>query len=439
MGTQREPPEPPADDQFTRIALDRHGARYTQRLLLNTISALVALVVILATLPVTLPLGRRVLTQLFPPPPYRGTYAYVSTQIGFVLALRSNDGTVHCRVTSSHYDGEVEVADGSVITVQPEINNQQPAERIVALSASDGQVRWSAPPTQHTLQLLGTEGGAVYAVETPSLETATPSPTTLLAYDAATGKLRWQYMTPNSTSVGLAPTFNGLTPSLRAGTLYFSGPGGGPEPSDMLTALDLATGKPRWQSPVSLSGRVVAGDASLVYVLSSSAFEAVSATTGVLRWQRGDVVSIWNSSLGPTAVPTGVPLLLSTYTGYAGLDSATGAVRWQGTWPYDDYVSPGGAYNPLPEDPALGDGRYYWFDGATAFAMSSATGKILWQTSVPYSLVTPGASGSSEYYIGGTLYCIADNQIVALDGATGSLRWSQVTAAGAVDGLQVAP
>jgi outer membrane protein assembly factor BamB len=74
-------------------------------------------------------------------------------------------------------------------------------------------------------------------------------------------------------------------------------------------------------------------------------------------------------------------------------------------------------------------------------AMSSTIGKILWQTPVQYHPIGlgDGPRYSSSYYAGGTFYGLEDNQIFAIDGASGKLRWSQVTGAGVVAALQVAP
>jgi hypothetical protein len=109
VGTIGTQPDPWADDELERVALDRRGARFSQHRLLNRLSALVAAVAVLATLTLWLPLGRHVLTQLFPLPPYRDTYAYLATGSGFLLALRSSDGVVHWRSASNNYDSEVEV------------------------------------------------------------------------------------------------------------------------------------------------------------------------------------------------------------------------------------------------------------------------------------------------------------------------------------------
>jgi outer membrane protein assembly factor BamB len=207
----------------------------------------------------------------------------------------------------------------------------------------------------------------------------------------------------------------------------------------MLTAVDAGTGAVRWQ--VSLpQGTVpaVVGGPVTVGLPDGTQLTAYDATTGKAHWQRNDALSIWQAPNPLSALPASDPLLVSTYTGYAGLDPATGAVRWTGTWPNKEYDSLGGAYNPAPMDPASGDGRYYWFDGQTAFAMASATGAILWTTSAPEQAGGSRTGGATEYYAGGMLYGIEGNQITAFDGATGQLRWSAVTDAGQVTALHVA-
>jgi outer membrane protein assembly factor BamB len=480
MGAKGTLPDPSTGDDLAHVALDRRGARYSQRRLLNRLSLLVVVVAILTTLPLWLPLGRQALVTLFPPPPYRGSSVYLATQSGFLLALRASDGAVRWRTSSNASDGELVVAGGNVITVERAAQGQQVGERIVARATATGQMRWSSPPTQLTATLLGVADGAVCALEEPSSEFG---PSQLLALDARSGQVRWRYPLPDPPILPLGVNElagNGSTPQE---TLYVGDSDATTGFSQTLTALDLRTGHARWQ--VKQAGTVLAASASLVYIQVDSgsgaqeastllALDALThqtrwrlavpqaaqmllvgddlvedlgpsaglrvydATTGALRWQRAGVMFIGQASA--SGLTSGAPILVATGAGYAGLDPDTGAVDWEGVWPYAQNTSPSVEESPPSVTPILGDGRYYWFSGPTAFAVSSATGALIWRTAAPNQpAISAQSLDSFSEYAGGELYGVEDNRVFAFDGASGKLRWSQVTGAGLVKTLQVAP
>jgi outer membrane protein assembly factor BamB len=489
MGATGMLPDPSTGtDDLAYVALDRRRARYSPRRLLNRLSLLVAVVVLLATFPLWLPLGRHALATLFPPPPYRGTSVYLATQSGFLLALRTSDGTVRWRTPSHAADGELIVAGGNVITVERVVQGQQTDERIVARATTTGQVRWSSPLTQLTVGLLGTEGGTVCAVEAPDLAempSSTPGLSQLLAFDARSGQLRWRYLLPSPPALPSAVTeFSGSGPTPLPETLYVGTSGTYADTPQTLTALDLRTGHAHWQ--VEQAGAILAASASLVYLQLGSGSEAqeattllaldalthqvrwkvalpqpahpvlagndlvvtvlgpstvllaYDATTGAPRWKRAGVFFIGQASLPGLAASD--PLLVNTGAGYAGLAPAAGEVEWESAWPYPQTSSPNGGDNPPFGAPALGDGRYYWFSGPTAFAVSSGTGTLLWRTSVPNQpAISSDSPATFSEYAGGELYGVEDNELFSLDGASGKLRWSQVISVGLVTTLQVAP
>jgi outer membrane protein assembly factor BamB len=478
METKGMLPDPSTgDDELAYVALDRRAARYSQRRLLNRLSLLVAVVVLLATLPLWLPLGRRALTTLFPPPPYGGTSVYLSTQSGYLLALRTSDGAIRWRTSSTTSDGELIVADGNVITVERVAQGQEMAERIVARATATGKPRWSSPLTQLTVELLGTAGGAVCAVEMPSLA---PGPSQLLAFDARTGQLRWRYPLPSPPSLPLSVldvAGNGST-SLPE-TLYVGTSGTTPDAPQTLTALDLRTGhalaggavrdgpggerlaglppveqwiggpegrhapgagrrhhQVRWQVALPQPAQVwlVGNDLVETALGPSTALEIYDATTGTLRWQRAGAFFI-GVAITP-ALAASDPLLVDTGAGYAALNPATGAIDWEGAWPYAQSSLSGGGDVPPFVPPVLGGGRYYWFNGPTAFTVSSATGKLVWRESVPNQPAISSDSPSTfTEYAGATLYGVEDSQLFALDGASGKLRWSQAISGGIVTTL----
>ena len=259
--------------------------------------------------------------------------------------------------------------------------------------------------------------------------TTADTPQTLTALDLRNGQARWQLEQP------------GAILAASASLVYLQVSKSEAQQATTLVALDAITHQVRWRVafPQEVQVALVGNDVA-VNVIMSNTLQVYDATTGALRWQRAGASSIWHVTTDVIGLAASDPLLVDTGAGYVGLDLATGAVQWEGTWPPVQNSLPGLGMSDVTADPTLGDGRYYWFSGTTAFAMSSATGKLLWHTSVPYPPFGGlGSPFSFSEYAGGTVYGVYDNQLFALDGASGRLHWSQVIRGDRVTRVQVAP
>jgi outer membrane protein assembly factor BamB len=101
----------------------------------------------------------------------------------------------------------------------------------------------------------------------------------------------------------------------------------------------------------------------------------------------------------------GVTVIGGEPTNVKALVPATGQVRWTA-------VLPGGPYNPL----AAGGGRLYVASGGPVYALSLATGAVLWQRN-------GGAFGGGATFVPGALFVPDGTRLEALDPATGAVRW----------------
>jgi outer membrane protein assembly factor BamB len=169
-----------------------------------------------------------------------------------------------------------------------------------------------------------------------------------------------------------------------------------------VTAVDAATGTPRWtyDPPLGEVSRnaVAAGD---VVCFGTGAVRAIGAADGRSRWT------------APVAaergfVATGGVLVCATLYEVNGIDAATGQRRWRIEVPQQ------------PADPRAGDGAAYVCDATgTIRAVRVADGTVLWQR--------PGMGSTGPPWVAadtGAMYYSADGEVRAHDAATGAPKWT---------------
>ncbi|MFJ5811814.1 serine/threonine-protein kinase [Streptomyces sp. NBC_01426] len=141
--------------------------------------------------------------------------------------------------------------------------------------------------------------------------------------DPANGSVLWSV--PGSASTRLAARDN--TPS-HAGGLVLAVASG----SEVLEALDPASGTRRWRHELPDGARVVPVGARVLIVAPNGNVAALDAATGATGWtkQIGGVGSVWTAGPGPSGEPV---LYVSTTDGAGGstqlseVDPASGSVR----------------------------------------------------------------------------------------------------------------
>jgi outer membrane protein assembly factor BamB len=169
-----------------------------------------------------------------------------------------------------------------------------------------------------------------------------------------------------------------------------------------VTAVDAATGTPRWvyDPPLGEVSRnaVVAGD---VVCFGTGSVRAISAADGRPRWT------------APVAaergfIATGGVLVCATVYEVNGVDVVTGQPRWRVDVPQQ------------PADPRAGDGATYVCDATgTIRAVRVADGAVLWQR--------PGMGSTGPPWVAadtGALYYSADGEVRAHAAATGAPKWT---------------
>jgi len=199
-----------------------------------------------------------------------------------------------------------------------------------------------------------------------------------------------------------------VMPAVVAGTVYVA------DQSGMVQALDEATGRSRWATP--LHGQVnsspaVAADLVVVGT-DAGQVVALDVATGKVAWTFPTAGPVRAS---PAVV--GDTLYIASNDGnvYA-LDAATGIKRW---------ATPLGA--PVTRGVAVSGGVVY--GGATGgrfSALDAATGAIRWSRNDlgAGEIATPMVADGLVFVAGGLLQVGPSDRITALDTADGSVRWS---------------
>lgn len=300
----------------------------------------------------------------------------------------------------------------------------------------------------------------------------------LLAMDARTGALRWDFNQVGGVPIGWvdsSPTVaggrvyftcrdgyfyclgkdgallwrfdtggqDGSSPAVADGAAYF---GSGYPNTDLLT-LDLATRQVTSDVSTAPEGGdrppgysyaspAVAGD-RVVFGANNGLFTCVSRSSGKVLWRFATDGTI--DRFAPAIADGRVFAAAGDYDpAVRALDLETGRELWRFRSPdAQGYVS----------SPSVSDGRVYLAQGMDQprlYALDAATGALAWTT--PLGSATPQPFLSSPVLAGGLLFIGtgptqpdgAGGSLEALDAGTGALRWSTATAGAVVASPAVA-
>ncbi len=221
----------------------------------------------------------------------------------------------------------------------------------------------------------------------------------LLAVDPVSGDERWSYA-HNGRFVSPAVAGNHVVIRVESGSEGF------------VEALNLRTGVLDWQwrpfrlseaetshigghltSPVIVNGLVIAGAGKEVY--------ALDVATGRQRWQFQA-----SDYIASSAAAAHGRVYISDLTHFYCLDQATGEMLWQRTTGTALYFAP------------IVTGQMVLLsDGDQVVALDALNGEELWMTDLPEAGLIPAAASESLVLIKATA------TLYALDPATGSVQW----------------
>ncbi|HOF87476.1 MAG TPA: PQQ-binding-like beta-propeller repeat protein, partial [Armatimonadota bacterium] len=273
---------------------------------------------------------------------------------------------------------------------------------VYALDAKTGAVRWHYPTLAKVAHSVSLAGDTVLATSNDGV---------IHAINAKTGARRWTYALGNPHDCWL------YTAPVVAGKLVICGT------AQHFTALELATGAPRWRLPAESAGHwptysspAVQGEAMFAAFPGAGAFMC-DASTGARRW-RADNSLVINSSSAHTVAVSGKTVYVRTNSALFALDADTGVTRWRS-------ATKGGASSPV----ATGTAVILGMSGGEIVNLDAATGAERWRYAPaggppradtakryfdPRLIATPIVSGDIIYA------CTTDGQLLAVDAATGA-------------------
>lgn len=269
-----------------------------------------------------------------------------------------------------------------------------------ALDAGTGAIRWSIPITglpRHTA--LAGDGRLIRTID----------PNVVQALDSATGQQQW-----NATVAG----YLSARPAIGAdGTVYIPSENNG---AARLTALAGATGLVKWRYAAGQSFRgtsPVLGATGLIYITTQVSvanacrwkLTAINPETGLLLWS-----FILGDCAGSAVTPggEGAVYVVSSDGVLHALDGGTGQVLWT-------FRLASAALLP----PTVGPGEtIFALDERSNFiAIDGRTGRKRTEFRHPDGFLVHAVSPSLT--ADGALLALGSDRLVALDAATGRLRW----------------
>jgi outer membrane protein assembly factor BamB len=188
-----------------------------------------------------------------------------------------------------------------------------------------------------------------------------------------------------------------------------------------ITALDAATGAPRWTQDLNAPGSsspTVLGDLVLIVSRDGRAW-ALEAATGRIRWQEASIptAATWAGGAGVAARPDLVVLPFPSGE-VLGVFPEGGLRRWGTIVAGNRFGSAASfAATDIGGDPVLDEGTVYvgTYSGRLA-ALSADTGETLW--AIPEGAASPAVPA------GDSLFLVNDvNDLLRVDAATGGVIW----------------
>lgn len=180
------------------------------------------------------------------------------------------------------------------------------------------------------------------------------------------------------------------------------------QPVSHLVDINRSDGKPVWTTRLDSPGAMAVVGDGRVFVSTSNGLEAFRASTGQFLWRRLDGFA-WDATMSGGVLYTG-----SSRDGVEAIDPQNGKLHWARKLPAAVSSTVAVAGNEVYAA-AFGTQRLY--------ALSTATGRVLWSTRVGYVF------GGGPAIVGGTLYIAADTgsdsggTLLALRASDGRLLW----------------
>ncbi|MEU5028308.1 serine/threonine-protein kinase [Streptomyces milbemycinicus] len=243
---------------------------------------------------------------------------------------------------------------------------------------------------------------------------------TVYALDGATGKKKWSHPLKDGgygqAGANEGDSLNVPPPAVIGGAVYVN------VSDDKLCVLDAATGKKKWDYAPggSATWLTTVGGMVQVYVSDDDAIHSLDAATGNEKWAtRRGIVGVKDYLVADDGA---VHVYIDGKGDLGALDAATGSKKWEltGRWADRLWTAGGLVYTRTVVEPI------------TMYALDAATGARKWEFVSPTNAFAGGESSAHKgtEVVGGVAYVVGssakdyDQEVHALDAATGKQKWS---------------
>ena len=306
--------------------------------------------------------------------------------------------------------GSPAIADG-VAYVGVRDENDTKRSGVHAVDLESGRTLWEFDTPTAVVGSPAVHRGIVLV---PSLQG------TLYAVSARSGRLQWKHEPGPGDPPFNQRSYSYYSPAVADGNVYWPYQTRyGKASRGLLAALDVRTGAPKWESPMTGStmsdgtpavadGRVFVGNETADRVI------AYDAATGAQLWMAPARLGGWQDA-APTAA--GGRVFIGSNNGVIARNATNGADLWIHRSPDASYIP----QNATASAPAvLGDTLYMGFPNGRVTALNVATGAVVWSIRLPGRLYAGGVL-SPAAVSGNTVYVGSNNGFLyGLDRRTGA-------------------
>jgi len=328
--------------------------------------------------------------QLTAPILVQNGIAYINSADGYLYAVNAATGAQVWKFQTFTGGGSQDnpaFADGRVF-VGCLVGGNSQQNGLCALHAANGTLDWSYYEDCNCLPAEGLSAAPVVSGKTvliPYFATYNFGSSRLIAVDAVSGKVLWQYGYPGGNSGGPSAA----APAVANGSVYV-----GQGYSNSVCSLQLSSGVPNWCSSTNDSGNSVAAAKGVVYVNTSNhGVYAFKASSGAQIWQFTPAAGNYSGHDDPPAVAKG-----TVYVAGVGFSGNLYALKASsGSLIYHTTSGSGGAENTT-SSPSIANAVAYVECQSGLCAFNASTGALLF---------TPNSSGSSQSspaIVNGTVY-----------------------------------
>lgn len=304
---------------------------------------------------------------------------------------------------------------GGVAYVGTRDENDLRNNAIHAVDLRTGERLWQAKTADSVHGTPAVADGLVFA---PNLNG------TLQAFDARTGKLRWQRVPEQPAPPTRLRSYSYYSPAVFEGKVFWPyQTRHGKASRGLLAAFDTKTGTTVWESPMSgatMSDGTPAIADGKVYVGNETADRVIAydVNTGQQQWVGANVLGGWQDG---APVAAGGRVFIGSNKRVVARDAATGANLWTYSSPDPSYIP----QNATPSAPAVvGETLYMGFPDGRVTALNAATGAVVWSVLLPGKPYLGGVL-SAPAVSGDTVYLGSNNgKVYGLNRANGEIAWS---------------